>query len=142
MSLSQRVAASFRRASHDRNEARDPKSVRMLGDTDDSSFDSSRATLLQDISSPDSFRVVDSDQLRVQVAQPRPEDTQMLRRRESVFFALFPDGAPEAHKANPRMKATDWGDVNPLFVSKLLVSFPVGFRMRVLIRSHRYLLRP
>ena len=108
----------------DRNE-RDSNSQRMLGDTDDSSFDSARATLMEEFPSPGSFRVVGADQVQVSVARPRPEDTSNMRRRESVLFSLFPDSTPEGHRVNPRVKAAEWSDNNPLFVSKLLASPPI-----------------
>lgn len=72
---------------------------------------------------PASFAtVVAASDVNILVAQSRAQDTEYLQKKESAFFALFRKPEEERGKTNPRIAQSTWGDVNPLFVSKLLVN--------------------
>lgn len=99
----------------------DSKSAPMLSDTEDGiSLPSGKEMTTV---SNDTARVVDGSSVNVAVAQARPEDTEHLRRKENVFFALFRKPLVEIQRVNPRISKAVWGEINPLFISKLLVSF-------------------
>jgi hypothetical protein len=116
-SLLQRISASFR-ASKD-----DDKTVRMLDHVDhasSSSFqhDDDPSTTSKIASST----VVDASSVAVVMARSRAQDIENLTRKENMFFALFRAPALHVEAVNPRVAKADWGEMNPLFVSKLLVT--------------------
>lgn len=93
----------------------------MLGESDETDTRSSAGAEMIEVSP--SSRVVDASMVNVTVALSRPEDTEHLRRKENVFFALFRKPLVEVQRVNPRIAKSEWGDINPLFISKLLVNF-------------------
>lgn len=116
MSLIQRISGSLR----GRRSESDSKSARMLGEIDEADTRSSAGAEMNEVTSS---RVVDASFVNVTVALSRPEDTEHLRRKENVFFALFRKPLVEVQRVNPRIAKSEWGDINPLFVSKLLVNY-------------------
>jgi hypothetical protein len=117
MSLIKRISGSFR----GRPSGSDSKSARMLGESDEADTHSSVGAEMSEVTP--SSRVVDASFVNVTVALSRPEDTEHLRRKENVFFALFRKPLVEVQRVNPRIAKSEWGDINPLFISKLLVNF-------------------
>jgi hypothetical protein len=67
-------------------------------------------------------RVVDADTVEVQGSLIRPQDTENLREKQGFFMSLFKEKLTDAASSNARAKKAVWGDQNPMFVSKLLVS--------------------
>jgi hypothetical protein len=67
-------------------------------------------------------RTVEASSVSVAFAQTRSQDTEHLRRKENVFYALFRKPQEEIRRVNPRIAEAEWGDLNPHFMSKLLVS--------------------
>ncbi len=118
MSFIRRVSGAVRARFSDA----DSKSVRMLG-ADEDAHAQSGSDVGEEMYSVSSgtARVVDGSSVNVAVARPRPEDTEHLRRKENVFFALFRKPQIEVQRVNPRIAASEWGEMNSLFISKLLV---------------------
>ncbi len=118
MSFIRRVSGAVRARFSDA----DSKSARMLGDTEDAhALSGASGEEMYSVSSG-TARVVNASSVNVAVARPRPEDTEHLRRRENVFFALFRKPQTEVQRVNPRIAASEWGEMNSLFISKLLVN--------------------
>ncbi len=67
-------------------------------------------------------KTVNADKVKVQGALSRAQDTQSLREKENSFFSLFRTNDVAATKSNLRVKNAKWSELNPLFVSKLLVT--------------------
>ena len=70
---------------------------------------------------PSASRPVASSSVNVLVAQSRIQDTEYLQRKENAFFALFRN-PPEIQRTSSRISKAQWGELNPHFVSKLLVT--------------------
>jgi hypothetical protein len=100
--------------------------VSMLKDTDDAPVSSGSllsATILDELTSDGAVKVVPADSVKVAGALSRAEDTDALQTKQSSFFSLFRNPLLTS-RGNSRIARATWGDTNPHFVSKLLVSFP------------------
>ena len=116
--LSERISASV-----GRGYTADSKRVPMLLDTDDS-FHSTTDFQMTTVESTKSAMIVTySNPSHLRIAIARAQDTEHLRRPNNVFFTLFkiapPDPRATTHR---RAQAAEWSDINPIFISKLLVS--------------------
>jgi hypothetical protein len=119
--------------------------IYMMQDVDDrASADGSllHATNLGELS-PDTgkAKAVSADKVKVQGALSRAKDTESLRRKENTFFSLFRSNDVGATKSSMRIKNAKWSELNPHFVSKLLVIKPLLSRSRHIHSVRRLTLR-
>jgi hypothetical protein len=87
------------------------------------------------------LRVIDASNVNVLVAQSRIQDTEYLQRKENAFFALFRQPS-ELQKPNPRILKAQWGELNPHFIAKLLVTKSLHLFFTVVLTHVRSNLRP
>jgi hypothetical protein len=100
----------------------------MLLDTDDSVRSATEFQMTAAEITESAVIVTESNPSHLRIAVARHQDTEHLRRRNNVFFTLFKIDPPDPRvTANRRVQAAEWSDINPLFISKLLVSYSTCF---------------
>ena len=98
--------------------------IYMMDDVDDSASSDGSLLHATDLSElgPETgkAKTVSADKVKVQGALSRAQDTESLRKKENSFYSLFRKN-DVAIKSSTRVKKAKWSELNPHFVSKLLV---------------------